>query len=123
MTAETILSELIESGIEPAVTPDGTGIEVPAGKLTDAQRAAILGNKTELIACIQESARITAELLDAAMRACDHYRDGLQAREDTRRQCLETPMHLRTDLLNSFKEHYGYSCGNIPKQTTSRGGA
>ena len=69
MTAETILSELIESGIEPAVTPDGTGIEVPAGKLTDAQRAAILGTKTELIACIQESARLTSELLIAAMRA------------------------------------------------------
>jgi len=123
MTAETLLAELLECGIDPGLTPDGTGITVPANRLTDAQRAAILGHKPELIACIQESARITAELLDAAMRACDHYRDGLQAREDMRRQCLETPMHLRTDLLNSFKEHYGYSCGNIPKQTTSRGGA
>ena len=40
MTPETILADLIQCGIEPSVTPDKTGIVVPAGKLTEAQRAA-----------------------------------------------------------------------------------
>lgn len=106
MTAEAILAELIECGIEPAVTPDGMGIEVPAGRLTDAQRTAIKANKAELIASIQESARITAKLLDAAMRACDHWGDGPQAREQMRQDCLNTPHRQRADLLAHFLATY-----------------
>ena len=106
MNAETILSELLECGITPALTPDGASIEIPAGRLTTAQREAIKANKLELVACIQESARITAELLDAAMRACDHYRDGLQAREEMRRQCLELPPRHRADMLDHFRRNY-----------------
>ena len=102
MTPETILADLIQCGIEPSVTPDKTGIVVPAGKLTDAQRAAVLGHKPALIACILESARITALLLEAAMRRCDQFNDSDKARQDMREQVLETPPHLRQDLLGHF---------------------
>ena len=102
MTPETILADLIQCGIEPSVTPDKTGIVVPAGKLTEAQRAAVLGHKPALIACILESARVTAQLLEAAMRRCDQFNDGEKARQDMREQVLETPPHLRQELLEHF---------------------
>ena len=102
MTPETILADLLASGIEPSVTPDKTGIVVPAGKLTEAQRAAVLGHKPALIECILESARVTKQLLEAAMRRCDQFNDSEKARQDMRKQVLETPPHLRQDLLEHF---------------------
>ena len=104
MTPEAILADLILCGIEPSVTPDKTGIVVPAGKLTEAQRAAVLGHKPALIACILESARVTALLLEAAMRRCDQFNDGDKARQDMREQVLETPPHLRQALLEQFMQ-------------------
>ena len=88
MTPEAILADLIACGIEPDVTPDKTGIVVPAGKLTEAQRAAVLGHKPALIACILESARVTAQLLEAAMRRCDQFNYSDKARQDMRKQLL-----------------------------------
>lgn len=46
------------------------------------------------------------ELLEAAMRACDAWNDTAQAREEMRRDCWETPPHLRADLLNHFERAY-----------------
>lgn len=104
MTPEAILADLIECGIEPGVTPDKTGIVVPAGKLTQAQRDAVLGHKPALIACILESSRVTARLLDAAMRRCDEFNDNDAAREQMRQDVLSTPLHLRADLLDHFRK-------------------
>lgn len=106
MTAETILFELLEFGITPSVTPDGNGIEVEAGLLNDAQRDAIRANKYELIACIQDAARITAQLLDAAMHACDYWHDSQKAREQMRLEILETKPEHRKELLRMFKTDY-----------------
>ena len=103
MTPETILADLIQCGIEPSVTPDKTGIVVPAGKLTEAQRAAVLGHKPALIACILESARITTELLQAAMRAAAHWKDDP---DEWHRQCMEVPPHQRADLLEHLQRQY-----------------
>jgi len=102
VTPETILADLIQSGIDPSLTPDKTGIVVPAGRLTDGQRAAVLGHKAALIACILESARVTQQLLEAAMRRCDQFNDSEKARIDMREQVLATPPHLRQDLLEHF---------------------
>ena len=103
MTPETILADLLASGIEPSVTADKTGIVVPAGKLTEAQRAAVLGHKPALIECILESARVTQQLLEAAMRRCEQFNDSEKAQQDMRQQVLETPLHLRQDLLEDRK--------------------
>lgn len=48
--------------------------------------------------------RVTADLLKAAMRACDHYGDGPAARELMRADCLATPAHLQQDLLDHFNQ-------------------
>ncbi|MEF9965739.1 MAG: hypothetical protein RR779_15345 [Comamonas sp.] len=106
MTAETILFELLECGITPTVTPDAHGIEVEAGLLNDAQRAAIRANKYELIACIQDAARLTAELRAAAMRACDYWGDSPQAREQMRQDILNSRPEHRQELLRMFKNDY-----------------
>ena len=107
MSADAILAELLDRGITPAVTADGTGIEVPAGRLSDAEKAAIRAHKPELIAAIQESARQTSELLTAAMRACDAWGDSPAARDQMRREVLETPPHLRADLREHLQQTYG----------------
>lgn len=102
MTPEAIIADLIQCGIEPSVTPDKTGIVVPAGKLTDAQRGAVLTHKQELIAYLVESSRITTRLLEAAMRRCDQFKDSDKAREEMRQDVLGTPPELRQDLLDYF---------------------
>ena len=109
MTAEAILVELLECSITPTVTPDGTGIAVPAGCLTLDQRAAVLAHKSELIAYLLEASRITSELLTAAMRCCDHWNDGPEAREQMRLDVEGTPPHLRADLLDYLQQTYGRS--------------
>jgi hypothetical protein len=47
------------------------------------------------------------ELLAAAMQACDHHGDGDDAREQMRRDCQATPLHLQADLLAHFHQNYG----------------
>ena len=106
MTPETILADLLASGIEPSVTPDQTGIVVPAGKLSPSQRAAVLTHKPDLIAYLLESSRITMQLLEAAMRRCDQFNDSEKARIDMReherrltaRECRQATHVLRGDV-------------------------
>jgi len=107
MTAAAILAELLQCGIEPDLTLDETGIVVPAGKLTDAQRAAVLAHKPELIVRIRESARVTSKLLAAAMRACAIHGDDEAARQAMCADVLAMPPELRGELLEHFTRTYG----------------
>lgn len=50
--------------------------------------------------------RVTADLIHAAMLACDHFGDGPEAREQMRADCLATPPHLQAELLSHFKQTY-----------------
>ena len=45
---------------------------------------------------------LAARLMAAAMRRCDERPDSDKARQDMREQVLETPPHLRQDLLDHF---------------------
>jgi hypothetical protein len=51
---------------------------------------------------IFENDALSAELMAAAMRRCDAFNDGEQARQEMREQVLEIPPHLRQDLLDHF---------------------
>lgn len=106
MNAQTILADLLAHGIELECTADGRNLTVPAGSLTPQQRAQVLKHKAELIRMVQESSRITHQLLWAAMVACDYHGDGPEAREQMRQDCLNTPPHLRADLLEHFRSTY-----------------
>ena len=48
-----------------------------------------------------------ADLLQAAMLACDFWGDGAKDREAMRQHCLTVPIHQRRDLMAYFVEHYG----------------
>lgn len=103
MTARAILAGLLAHGIELECTPDGRNLVVPAGCLTPQQRAQVLAHKPELIRLVLESNQLTRQLLQAAMHACRHWGDNQAAREQMRQDCLNTPPHLRADLLAHFK--------------------
>lgn len=107
MSAQDILSDLLACGIDLECTPDGQTLTVPAGALTPQQRAQVLAHKPELIRLVLQSSRLTHELLQAAMRACDHWNDSPAAREQMRQDCLNTPPHLRAELLALFRKQYG----------------
>lgn len=47
-----------------------------------------------------------ARLIAAAMRAADHHGDGPEAREQWRQDVLNTPYHLRADLLEHLQAQY-----------------
>ncbi|WP_423460390.1 hypothetical protein [Ottowia sp. VDI28] len=46
------------------------------------------------------------ELIEAAMRACNHYNDSEAAREQMRIECLEIPPDQRAGLLDYFRRTY-----------------
>ncbi len=49
-----------------------------------------------------DSSRLTARLMAAAMRRCDHFGDSEAAREAMRRDVLATPLRLQQELLDYF---------------------
>ncbi len=60
-----------------------------------------------LLTAIFENCLSVEELIEAAMRACDHYGDGPAARQEMVQQCLEVPAHLRAELHQHFIRTYG----------------
>lgn len=46
--------------------------------------------------------RVEKKLIEAAMRRCDEFGDGEDARREMREQCLSLPPHLQIDLLEHF---------------------
>ncbi len=46
------------------------------------------------------------ELIESAMRACDHFNDNEAAREQMRQDCLAVPVHQCADLLDHFSQTY-----------------
>ncbi len=59
------------------------------------------------VTAIFENCLSVEELIEAAMRACDHYGDGPAARQEMVQQCLEVPAHLRAELHQHFIRTYG----------------
>ena len=54
-----------------------------------------------------ESAELlTARLIAAAMRCCDHHGDGPAAREQMRQECMATPLRQRVCLFDYLNETY-----------------
>jgi len=59
-------------------------------------------HKAEIAQLLAES-RVTLEALTAAMKLCDFYADGESAREQMKRDVLETPPHLMPDLRDHLR--------------------
>lgn len=121
MTPRAIIDNLVAQGCAPRLTPDGCGIVVPKGAITEALKVAIRANKPAIIRLLTEAANddhhhpelapptapaapANDRLLAIAMRFCDAINASDKAREDWRRDVLETPPHLRQGLYNYLRE-------------------
>jgi hypothetical protein len=49
-----------------------------------------------------ENTQLANDLIEAAMKVCDQHGDSEAARAEMRKQCLELPPRLQTDLLHHF---------------------
>lgn len=58
------------------------------------------------VVALFENRALADELMAAATRACHHHGDGTQEREEMRQEVLNTPEHLRADLLAHLSETY-----------------
>lgn len=102
MTAAAVMQHLTACGL--TIQADGDRLIVsPRERLTDPHRALIRAHRMELVAFIAQAHATTATLIELAMRVCDEYGDDEQAREAMRRDCLDTPLHLRQDLIEHFQ--------------------
>ncbi len=121
MTPRAIVDNLVAQGCAPRLTPDGCGIVVPKGAITEALKVAIRANKPAIIRLLTEAANDAHNrpelapptapaapdhdrLLAIAMRFCDAIRASDKARADWRRDVLETPQHLRQGLGEYLRE-------------------
>ena len=103
--AAAIFRQLVDAGLQ--VRAEGSRLIVgPAELLDDALRACVQFHKPGLLRFIADAEQITADLLAAAMRACDHHHDGPAARDQMRADCLATPPHLQPELLEHLRETY-----------------
>lgn len=82
----------------------------PSSTLPEDLRELLKANKSEIVQLLRESEKVSNDLMNdlirAAMRACDHHGDGPASRDQMRRECRETPEHLRADLLAHFTRTY-----------------
>lgn len=78
----------------------------PAERMTSELRGLLVAHKPQLIALLNDAHRTTADLIEAAMRACDFHGDDEAGREAMRRDCCSTPPELRADLLKHFRSAY-----------------
>ena len=106
MSPQDILRELWSTGICVRLTNDGQNLSVPAGRLSQHQRAWVLENKPALVEFLREVDATTTALIAAAMHVCDLYGDNEPKRESMRLECLLVPARLRLDLLEHFQAAY-----------------
>mgnify|MGYP000623772045 CR=1 FL=1 len=112
MTPRAIVDNLVAQGCAPRLTPDGCGIVVPKGAITEALKVAIRANKPAIIRLLTEAANDTHQhpelapptapaapahdrLLVIAMRYCDAINASDKAREDWREDVRNTPQRLQ----------------------------
>ncbi len=121
MTPRAIIDNLVAQGCAPRLTPDGCGIVVPKGAITEALKVAIRANKPAIIRLLAEAANDAHHrpelapptapaapahdhLLVLAMRFCDATHASDKEREDWREDVRNTPPHLRQGLYNYLRE-------------------
>ena len=80
-------------------------LTVPPGAVSENSKG-VSSVSTVLRRAVFDKRTLGADLIEAAMKVCDRHNDGLAAREEMRRQCLDLPADLRADLLDHFRGHH-----------------
>lgn len=105
MTPAEVCRAIYAAGM--TIRADGAELVLkPADRLTPALRELLLCHKPELIEFLFGAERTTADLIEAAMRACEHHGDGEAAREQMRQECRDTPLEQQADLRDHFRKEY-----------------
>lgn len=98
-----------ETAPTPTDKTDERGVlsvsSVPPGRVYEFSRG-VSSVSSVGVTGIFENCISVEELIEAAMRCCDHHGDGPAAREEMKRQCLEIPPNLRAELLAHFERTY-----------------
>lgn len=105
MDSATVFRRLRDAGIRLEVQGDRLSAS-PSARLNTELRSLICAHKPALVTFLIDAQMNTERLVEAAMRACDHHGDGSAARDQMRRECLDTPAHLRGDLCDHFNQQY-----------------
>ena len=116
MSALTLIRQAISAGVTLRIDEGGT---LKAAGPSDTLREwppRLRAHKSELLEFLQDAHASTAQLVEAAMRCCDHFGDSPAAREQMRQDVIDTPPHLRADLLHHLSRAYP-----APPQTEGRG--
>ena len=104
MSAASVLRDLAWNNIHPRPTPDGKQLLIPVKRVTAKQRERLVLHKAEILEILADAT--AQELMAAAMRCCDHYRDSPEARMQMRVDIWNTPPRLRAELLAHFDQEY-----------------
>lgn len=113
-SAPSILRQLYAAGVRLEMKGDRLSAS-PASHLTEELRDLIRQHKHKLMAYLLEAHQCAVELVDAAMRSCDHWGDSQTAREEMRQDVIQTPPHLRADLLEHLRKTYRTETDRKPK--------
>lgn len=106
MSAATLIRQAISAGVNLRIDEGGT---LKAAGPSDTLREwspRLREHKPELLEFLQDAHTSTAQLVEAAMRCCDYFEDSPAAREQMRQDVIDTPAHLRADLLAHFRKAY-----------------
>jgi len=121
MSVGDVLKEVSRVGLILRLTSEGVINAKPVDRLTPALRYLLKAHKAELAAILNQQTHLKHEepkvvptedelddqLLEAAMRACDFWNDGIGARAEMVADIKATPQHLRQNLVEHFLNAYG----------------
>jgi hypothetical protein len=121
MTVSHVLEEVSKAGLTLRLTPAGSINARPVDRLTPALRDLLTAYKADLVVALREQplskrtappvviadADLDHRLFEAAMRCCDHWNDGPEARAQMVADIRATPQHHRQELLEHFQAWYG----------------
>jgi hypothetical protein len=120
MTVRHVLEEVSSAGLTLRLTTTGRVNARPVDRLTPTLRELLKEHKAELVVALRQSVSITGkatrttggdeldrQLLEAAMRCCDYWKDSPEARAQMVTELRAIPRDQRQDLLEHFQAWYG----------------
>lgn len=121
MTVSLVLEKVSKAGLTLRLSTSGSINARPVDRLTPALRDLLKAHKTDLVAALRQQTpakriapsaaiaddELDRQLLEAAMRCCDYWKDGPEARAQMVAEIRATPRDQRQDLLEHFQAWYG----------------
>lgn len=102
-------AEISQTPHQPTAKTDEMGVlavsSVPAGAVYQLRNVVSSVSSVGVVALF-ENRILAADLMDAAMVACENHGDSDAKRSQMRADVLATPEHLHADLLDHFNKTY-----------------